>query len=75
MEMSDNNSYTDFLFPKTSFAIGAGTVMNLAGNFYDFNASETPAAADEIAIANDWAIIGNDMSVALQNYSDEVDGK
>jgi hypothetical protein len=58
---------TDFLFGKNSALIGAGTAFNLAGNFFDYNSSETPEIADAKAIANDWAVIGQDFAEVLSS--------
>ena len=52
---------TDFLVSSSSFFTGAGTVINLAGNFFDYNESLTPEQADTLALWNDWAMIGQDM--------------
>ncbi|MCX6277049.1 MAG: hypothetical protein NT004_03000 [Bacteroidetes bacterium] len=58
---------TGFLFSTPSFFSGAGTVMNLAGNYYDFNASETDFEADEVAIANDFRMVGQDFYDVLES--------
>ncbi len=52
---------TGFLFPTPSFLSGAGTVINLAGNFYEFNSSDSGFEADEKAIENDFRMIGQDI--------------
>lgn len=49
---------TGFLFSTPSFLSGAGTVMNISGNYYDFNSSETGSEADKKAIENDFRMIG-----------------
>ena len=53
---------TGFLFSTPSFLAGAGTVINLAGNFYEFNSSDSGFEADENAIENDFRMIGQDIS-------------
>ena len=60
-----SNSVTDFLFTTPSFLTGAGTVMNLAGSFYDFNSSQSPNMADILAIKADFNIIGDDLSESM----------
>ena len=57
---------TDFLFSTPSFFSGAGTVINLAGNFYEFNSSESGFEADEKAIENDFRMIGQDISDVIE---------
>ena len=53
---------TDFLFAQSSFLSGFGSVLNINGHFHEYNRSENP---DEIAIAADWRIIGQDIQDAL----------
>jgi len=52
---------TDFLFSTPSFLSGAGTVINIAGNFYDFNSSISGFEADRKALDNDFRMIGQDI--------------
>lgn len=52
------------MFPKTSFLIGAGSVLNIAGNYFDFNYSESDKQADYKAIASDWNAVGDDVMSA-----------
>ena len=54
---------TDFLFVMPSLLNGAARTLDLAA-LYDsgsYNDSATPAEADALAIANDWAVVGNDL--------------
>ncbi len=60
---------TGFLFSDSSFLSGAGTVINLAGNFYEFNISESENEADFIAIRNDFEVIGQDLKMAMEKTS------
>ncbi len=55
---------TDFLFTTPTYLTGAATAFNLAGNFYEFNACESEAEADLLAIRNDFRIIGQDLAKA-----------
>ncbi len=64
---TNSNSVTDFLFTTPSFLTGAGTVMNLGGNFYDFNGSSTPDMADMLAIKIDFNIVGNDLKASMDS--------
>ena len=61
---------TGFLFSEPSFLSGAGTVINLEGNFYEFNSSDSDAEADSIAIYNDFGMIGQDICDATSQISD-----
>ena len=56
---------TDFLFSRTGFLTGVGSVFNLAGNYYRFNSAESPEEADRRALAADWGVVGQDMATAL----------
>jgi hypothetical protein len=52
---------TDFLTSKSSYITGIGTVFNLAGNYYDFNYSQSTDEADRRAIESDWKMVGKDL--------------
>ncbi len=52
---------TGFLFSTPSFLSGAGTVINIAGNYYNFNSSNSGSEADQLAISNDFNMIGQDI--------------
>lgn len=56
--------HSDFLFPTSSFLIGAGSILNIAGNYFTFNYSSTDLEADTKAIQSDWGVVGNDIMVA-----------
>lgn len=71
-----SNNFTDFLFTTPSFLTGAGTVMNLAGSFYDFNDSNTSEEADCLAIKVDFNIVGDDLKAVMNSMinSNEITG-
>lgn len=62
---------TDYLFSTSSFLSGMGTVINLAGNYYNFNSYRTESEADAIAIGNDFKMIGQDIYDALENLKNK----
>jgi hypothetical protein len=62
---------SDFLFAQPSFASGAARVLDLWGQFDDYNRSETPAEADAKAIAADWLVIGQDLAEAIEYHQSE----
>lgn len=66
-----NKVQSDFLFAQPSFASGAARVFDLCGKFDAYNESATPAEADAIAIAADWAIVGQDIYDAIQQHESE----
>ena len=57
---------SSFLFSTPSFLSGAGTVINLAGNYYAFNSSDSGFEADEKAIENDFRMIGQDIADVIE---------
>jgi hypothetical protein len=66
--MDKKNRYiSDFLFSTPNFLSGAGTVMNLAGDYYKFNDSKSELEADSRAIRNDFNMIGQDIADAIEN--------
>jgi len=60
---------SDFLFTTPSYLTGAANVFNLAGNFYDYNRSESEQEADCKAIRNDFNIIAEDLKSCLKDFS------
>ncbi len=55
---------SDFLFADTNFLIGMGSVLNLAGNYYEFASSVNEWEADAKALRNDWGMVGVDLKEA-----------
>ncbi len=55
------NFRTDFLTATPSALLGAATIFNLAGRFYEFNSSQSGEAADSTALRQDWSMIGQDI--------------
>lgn len=64
-----NRFKTGFLCSPSSFLLGLGSVLNVRGQAHEYNASENP---DEIAIANDWRMIGQDLRDALERAATEA---
>ncbi len=54
------------LYSKPSFLIGLGSILNIAGNYFDYNYSESEMDADNNAIENDWKLIGQDLKNAFE---------
>ncbi len=55
---------TDLLFPRTNFVVGMGSVLNVAGNYFKFNYSESDVEADVKALESDWGAVGKDIESA-----------
>ena len=56
---------TGFLFARPAFWSGMGAVLDLGGTMEIFNESASPDEADTLALANDWAAVGNDIRSAM----------
>ena len=62
---------SDFLFAQPSFASGAARILDLWGQFDEYNISATAEEADAAAIASDWIIVGQDICDAIKQHSSE----
>lgn len=60
-----------FLFPTSSFILGVGSIMNIAGGYYDYNSSETPIDADFKALKSDWLVVGKDIKSSIENFKED----
>ena len=65
--MKNKKYITGFLFTSPSFLTGAGTVINLAGNYYEFNTCSSGIEADEMAIEHDFRMIGQDITDIMED--------
>lgn len=45
-----------------------GSILNVSGNYYRFDYSESDLIADAKAIKSDWGVTGEDINLALQHY-------
>ena len=63
---------TNILFPRTSTIVGMGSLMNVAGNYFEFNYSESGEDADKKAVESDWAMIGQDIEDAINKTSNKL---
>lgn len=59
---------TDYLFSKCNFLRGVGSVLNLPGNYYEFNTSKTEMEADNKALTSDWENVGADIRNAKKKF-------
>ena len=71
--MNDKNKFQTDFFTANSFLIGWGSIYNLAGNYFEYNDSESPEEADAMAIMNDWYVIGQDIGNSLSKFEKEVE--
>ncbi len=63
---------TNFLFPRTSAIVGMGSLLNIAGNYFEFNFSESGEDADSKALENDWNMIGLDIEYAISKTNNKI---
>jgi hypothetical protein len=59
---------TDFLTPQNSFIAGMGSVINIDGNYFDYNSSSSAEEADKKAIFMDWKMIGEDIKKSINSF-------
>jgi hypothetical protein len=57
--------YTDYLFARPSFWEGVARIFDFAGTLNTYNTVDNPNLADYIALANDWAMIAQDMKKVI----------
>jgi hypothetical protein len=55
---------TDFLFSKAGLLVGAGSIYNIAGNYFNFNYSDSEHQADLKALRADWEMAAKDLQNA-----------
>lgn len=59
---------SDFLFARSSFFIGLGSIMAIFSPYYTFNESQSDAEADRKAIESDFGTIGEDIKNVLKSF-------
>ncbi len=70
---TSKNFKTDFLLKsRGSFLLGLGSVLNLQGNYYQYNTSNSSREADYKAIASDWGVIGQDIEIGITKFREEL---
>ena len=58
---------TDYLTATSGFLVGMGSVLNLRGNYFDFNTSDSPEEADRLARNVDGWMVAQDLAAALRS--------
>ncbi len=61
------------MIPNNNFIIGLGSVLNIAGNYFDYDVSKTENEADLKALHSDWQNVGNDIKKSKEKF--EKDNK
>jgi len=66
---------SDFLFAKPSFIGGMSSVLDLGATLVEYNDSPNVEMADAIAMHSDWAVTGQDIAVAAEQWRKRQNGK
>jgi len=67
-----NSIKTDFLVSTGSFLIGAGSVINISGNYFQYNYSKSGEEADKCALYRDWRAVGQDMEKVIESEGQKL---
>lgn len=62
---------TDYLLPRNNFWVGMGSILNLAGSYFEYNYSESDNEADIKALTSDWENVGEDIRKSKINFKKE----
>lgn len=62
---------TSFLLPKNDFLVGLGSVLNIAGSYFDYNYSKSEKEADYKAMYSDWENVGEDIRRSKEKFEKE----
>ncbi len=65
-------SNSEFLYARPSFLEGWARVGDLGNSMTEFNSVDTPAEADQLALASDWAATGSHVRDAILRARDEI---
>jgi hypothetical protein len=68
MEKTKVKYKTDYLFSKCSFWKGVGSVLNLPGNYFEYEYSKTEQEADTKALTSDWQNVGEDLRNSKKKF-------
>lgn len=60
---------SDYLFASPSLLNGLGRIFDPFGTPEPYNWSPSPQAADTLAMAVDWAVVGQDLQNALDSLT------
>jgi len=63
---------TNRLFYKPSVLDGFGSIINVAGNYFVFNYSNSGEEADQKAIESDWGVVGDDIRKAVLESKSKI---
>lgn len=61
---------TDFLLPDSDFFTGMGSVLNIAGDYFEYATSKSGNDADVKALKSDWQNVGIDINNSIDENID-----
>ena len=61
-------NYTGLLFAESSMWEGFARVLDIAGEFDDYNYADSEDDADLVALASDWYAVGADLHRSIARY-------
>ncbi len=61
--------YSTFLFSDPSGLTGAGSIVSIGGNYYDFNYSDSEQEADHRAFEKDWEAVYDDQNTSFERMT------
>ncbi len=59
---------SDFLFANPRIAFGVAGLVDLGGEFDEYNVSSSETEADTRATLSDWVAVGHDLQDAINKY-------
>ncbi len=62
---------TDFLLPKNNFWVGMGSVLNISGNYFEYDYSRSDSESDRKALISDWFNVGEDFRKSKEKFKIE----
>ncbi|EIJ38523.1 hypothetical protein JoomaDRAFT_1508 [Galbibacter orientalis DSM 19592] len=70
--MKKNIRYrTDYLLPKNNFLVGMGSILNIAGSYFEYNYSKSDNEADLKSLTSDWDNVGQDIRKSKISFEEE----
>ncbi len=67
--------HTAFLFTSNRYWTAIGSLINLRGNYFDFNYSKSGFEADRKANFHDWMAVYSDLNNSLNDFKLEAEKK
>jgi len=66
-----NHKQSSRLCVGSGILVGMGSVLNIAGNYFEYNYSESGIEADNKAIKRDWEMVGQELNNVISGWNHE----